>query len=559
MKDLFFILKLFRPYKLWFISGVFLALLTALASISLLTLSGWFITSTAIAGIAAPDGVAITFNFMVPAAQIRALAIIRTVSRYGERLLTHEATFRGIAEMRCWFFKKLIPLAPGRLAMRRSADLLTGITQDIDVLDSFYLRLCIPFLIVLMGGTAVVIFIASYSVPISLFVLLMLTVTALLIPWVFNRLGQKSVKENLQHTATFKIEQIELLQGLADLCIFNAYSRFKTKLILISEQMIETQRKNIHWAAFSSAIIGFLSHITFLISLVLAGSLFQQGEMSGAIVVMLSFCILAVFEWVAPVSLAVQMLAKIKASLKRIRNVTELTPLICEPQTDLKIPPFDDLTINKLSFRYSSQTDWVLKNIDLTIPKGSKIAIVGKSGAGKTTLLQLIMRFFDPQQGEISYSGLNYKKFQSDQLMEQFAVLSQRSQLFSATIKENLLIAKPLASELEIRMAVKMAGLDDWISRLPEGLNTWVGENGAKVSGGEARRIALARVYLKNAPILILDEPTEGLDKETENEVLDTLEKLAEQKTLILVTHRKSGLRLVDSIYRMTEGELVKM
>jgi ATP-binding cassette subfamily C protein CydC len=166
MKDLIFFLQLFKPYKLWLIGGVFLSLLTSLASISLLTLSGWFITSSAIAGLLAPDGVAIAFNFMQPAAEIRALAIVRTVGRYAERVVTHEVTFRILADCRCWFFEKLIPLAPGRLAMQRSADLLAGITQDIDTLDALYLRLCSPLLIALIGGGAVVIFIASYSIQI---------------------------------------------------------------------------------------------------------------------------------------------------------------------------------------------------------------------------------------------------------------------------------------------------------------------------------------------------------------------------------------------------------
>jgi ATP-binding cassette subfamily C protein CydC len=214
------------------------------------------------------------------------------------------------------------------------------------------------------------------------------------------------------------------------------------------------------------------------------------------------------------------------------------------------------LKINKLGFRYSEQSDWVLKQIDLHISQGSKIAIVGNSGAGKTTLLQLLMRFYDPQQGSIEYAGIDYKQLSSDQLMTQFAVLSQRSQLFSATVKENLLIANPAASEPEIYQAINMAGLNQFIKRLPEGINTWVGENGAKVSAGEGRRIALARVYLKDAPVLLLDEPTEGLDRKTEDEVLNALEQIAKDKTLILVTHREAGLRLVDKIYRFNDGNL---
>ena len=556
MKDLLFFLPLFKPYKRWLIGGIFLALITSLASISLLTLAGWFITSSAIAGILAPDGVAIAFNFMQPAAEIRALAIIRTFGRYAERVVTHEATFKVMADCRCWFFKKLIPLVPGGLAMRRSADLLNGITQDIDALDALYLRLCSPLLIALMGGGAVVIFIACYSVQISFLVFVMLLITAVLIPWIFNRLGRKGAAKVVEQTAQFKVGQVEILQGIADLCAFNAYTRYKNQTITVSDQMLDTQTENNRLSALSSALTLFLSQITVLISIVMGSILFQQGEISGAVLAMLSFCVLAVFELVTPLAPAIQLLAKTQTAAKRIRRIVDLKPVIIEPQQPHSIPDRFDLKINKLGFRYSEQSDWVLKQIDLNIPQGSKIAIVGNSGAGKTTLLQLLMRFYDPQQGSIEYAGIDYKCLSSDQLMTQFAVLSQRSQLFSATVKENLLIANPAASEPEINQAINMAGLNQFIKRLPEGINTWVGENGAKVSAGEGRRIALARVYLKDAPVLLLDEPTEGLDRESEDEVLNALEQIAKDKTLILVTHREAGLRLVDKIYRFNDGNL---
>jgi len=556
MKDLLLFLPLFKPYKLWLVGGVFLALLTSLASISLLTLAGWFITSSAIAGILAPDGVAIAFNFMQPAAEIRALAIIRTFGRYAERVVTHEATFRVMADCRCWFFEKLIPLVPGRLAMRRSADLLNGITQDIDALDALYLRLCSPLLIAVMGGGAIVIFIANYSLQISFLVFVMLIITGVLIPWIFNHLGRKGAAKIVEQTARFKVGQIEILQGIADLCTFSAYTRYKNQTINVSEHMLETQAENNRLSALSSALTLFLSQITVLISIVMGSILFQQGNISGAVLAMLSFCVLAVFELVTPLAPAIQMLGKTQTAARRIRRVVDLKPIIMEPQQPYSIPDKFDLNINNLGFRYSVQSGWVLKQIDLDIPQGSKIAITGKSGSGKTTLMQLLMRFYDPQQGCIHYAGIDYKQFTSDQLMTQFAVLSQNSQLFSATVKQNLLIAKPTASGAEINQAINMAGLNKFIKRLPEGINTWVGENGAKVSAGEGRRIALARVYLKDAPVLLLDEPTEGLDKETENEVLNTLEHLAKDKTLIIVTHRQAGLRLVDKTYEIIGGKL---
>ncbi len=557
MRDLLFFLKLFTPYKTWLVLGVFLALLTSFASISLLTLSGWFITSSAIAGLVAPDGVAVAFNFMQPAAEIRALAIIRTIGRYAERVVTHEATFRVLAEIRCWFFAKLIPISPGRLAMQRSAELLNGITREIDILDALYLRLCSPVFVGLVGGGAVVFFLACYSIQISIFVFIMLLITGILVPLIFNRLGQGCAKKIVKQSANFKIGQVEILQGVAELNSFNAYTRYKKKLTAVSEQILKTQVEQNRLEAHASTIILILSQFTLLVCLVLGSDLYQQGELTGAEFAMLSFCVLVVFELVTPLTLAMQLLPKMQIAANRILRVSKLKPTITESNKQGSVPKKGDIKISKLSFRYAEDSDWVLNDINLTIPYGSKIAIIGNSGAGKTTLLQMIMRFYDPQIGCISYAGIDYKRLLSDKLMARFSVLSQRTQLFTGTIKENLLIAKPGASGFEISQAINLAGLESYIRRLPRGLNTWVGEHGVQVSGGEGRRIALARVYLKNSPVLLLDEPTEGLDKETENDVLNALEKIVQNKTLIMVTHRKTGLRLVDNIYRIENGKIV--
>jgi ATP-binding cassette subfamily C protein CydC len=230
-----------------------------------------------------------------------------------------------------------------------------------------------------------------------------------------------------------------------------------------------------------------------------------------------------------------------------------------QSSTVLALPGRYDLQLNDVSFRYPEQQNWVLKNISLTIPQGSKIAIVGANGSGKTTLLQILMRYYDPEQGSVLLAGQDFKQLDVDELMTCFGVLSQRSQLFAASIKENLLIAKPNASATELADAIQAAGLEKFISYLPEGLDTWVGESGVKVSGGEARRIALARLYLKNAPVLILDEPTEGLDSDTERDVFKALATFARDKTVVMVTHREAGLGLVDIVYGMEQGVLCKL
>ncbi len=552
MKDLWFFLKLFKPHYVWLSAGILLSLLTAVASISLLTLSGWFISSSAIAG------TAISFNFMLPAAQIRALAITRTVGRYGERLLSHEATFRVLASLRSWFFLQLIPLVPGRLAALRSGDLLSNITSDIDALDALYLRLLAPAIVAAFGVTTVVGFLYLYSPLISLTTGTLLLIATIATPLLFNRLGQTGAAAIVALAASFRVRQIDLLQGLADLLANQAYNRFSRVLAQLSDVMITTQRHNNRLTAISSALTLLVSQITLLTALVLAAISFQDELISGSELALIIFCVIAAFELVTPLPQAMQMLAKTQKAASRIRQVAELTPSVIQPKQALAIPDDYDIQLDNVSFRYSNNHDWVLKNIKLSIPQGTKLAIIGASGSGKTTLLQLLMRYYDPEQGEIFLAGQNLKHYNGDDLLLNVGMLSQRSQLFAATIKENLLIAKPKATTKELNAAIKAAGLDKLISYLPDGIDTWVGESGLKVSGGEARRIALARLYLKDAPLLILDEPTEGLDSETELEIFVALAKFAINKTLIMVTHRESGLSLVDVIYRMERGVLTK-
>ncbi len=556
MKDCWFFLKLFKPHRVWLVFGILLSFLTTLTAITLLTLSGWFISSSAIAGLLVIDGNALTFNFMLPAAQIRALAITRTLGRYGERIATHEATFRVLASMRSWFFQQLIPLVPGRLSLMRSGDLLSRITADIDALDALYLRLLVPAIVALLGIIAVTVFLSFYAPVISLTTGLILIVASVWVPWLFNRLGQEGAEQLIVLATNFRISNLDMLQGLSELITNQAYGRFSTYLSQFSDVMINTQRLNNRLSAISSTITFLLAQVSVLITLILSTFLYTEQVLSGAEVALVIFCVMAAFELVTPLPLAMQMLGKTQKAAQRIRQVADMPPTTLNPLEPFSLPNQYDIALENVSFRYSEQQDWVLKNINLSIPHGSKIAIVGISGSGKSTLLQLLMRYYDPEMGQVLLNGQSLKHWHTDQLMSCFGVLSQRSQLFAASIRENLLIAKPNASENELSAAIKAAGLEKFLSYLPDGIETWVGESGVKVSGGEARRIALARLYLKNAPLLIMDEPTEGLDSDTERDVFNALSVFAHNKTVIMVTHREAGLGLVDVVYRMESSVL---
>ncbi len=546
MQDLFFFIRLFKPYQNWLISGILLAMLTASAGIILLTVSGWFISSAAL----------VSFNYLLPAAQIRGLALTRTLGRYAERLISHEATFRVLARIRIWFFAQMIPLASGRLALLRSGDVLARMTSDIDALDGVYLRLLSPMSVAVVGLSAILSYVYQFSPWISVNCALLLFVASIIIPLLFNQLGADGAKAVTSLTANFKTQQIEILQGLRDLLIFAAYARFQQKLTTVSHRLIDTQRANNRLTAWSSALTLLISQLSLLLTLLLAAIALQDGLLKPTDCAVLVFCMLAGFELVTPLAPAMQMLGKLQQAAQHIRTTASLSPTIIEPTHAALIPQQYDLQLENISFHYPDQEKNVIHNLSLTIPHGSKIGIIGDSGAGKTSLLQLLLRFFDPQQGRILLGGEAYKNLRSDDVLTCFALLSQRSQLFATTIRGNLLLGNANATEAQLNAAITAAGLSALIDRLPDGLDTWVGEQGLKVSGGEARRIALARVYLKNAPILLLDEPTEGLDSKTEAEVLEALAVIAEHKTLIMVTHRSAGLKLVDHVYHFAQGRL---
>ena len=557
MKDLFYLLPLFKPWWGRLLGGGVLAVLTALAAIALLGLSGWFICAAAVAGAMAPDGVAVTFNFMQPAAEIRALAIIRTLGRYGERWLTHDATFKVLAEIRYWFFSRLIRLTPGQLSGKHSGDVLSRITVDIDALDAIYLRIILPLAIVVIASALVLTRVYVYSAQLALILALALVVAVGVLPWLFSYLSEKSAQQDVEQNNRLKIALLDYLHGLDDILAYQAGERLKQSILATTKDLLTWQRRNQQFNALSSALLFLVAHLT-LFAFLYLGARFVPQTLTGVQLALLIFVVLALFEWILPFNSAMQMLGKTRRSAQRIRHLAEMAPAISTPNP-APLPDDNSIQLQHIYFRYTDSGPWVLNKLDLFIPSAQKIAIIGQSGAGKTTLLHLLLRYFDPQHGTVSLGGVNYRQIEFDALMTRCAVLSQHSRLLSGSVRDNLRLAKPDARDAELTAALAAAGLGAWLPRLPDGLDSWLGEQGANVSGGEARRIALARVYLKNAAIVLLDEPCEGLDMETERDVLQRLETMMRRKTVIMVTHRTAGLDWMDVVYELKHGVLQKV
>lgn len=545
--------KLFRRHLWTLLLGGALGLLTLFSSIGLLTLSGWFITASGLAGL----GLIATFEIFRPGAGVRFFALTRTVGRYFERVVTHDATFRILAELRVWLFERMIPLAPGKVAQMRSGDVLNRVTADIDALDNLYLRVLAPSAIAVLLGAGFVAFLAIWSVPIALTVAAALVLAGVAVPLVTGRLGAATGKTIVERTEGLRVGSIDALQGLAEIAVFRAGDRAAARLRSDSDGLIAAQRRMARVSGLGSGLSLLIAQAAALATLIIGLHQLAAGQVSGAILAMMVLGVMAAFEVTAPLPLAFQYLGRTKAAARRLLDVARAEPTVVDPDRPRSLPAHSAVSLDGVTYRYRPDRAAALDDLSLTVREGEHVAVIGASGSGKSTLAMLILRLADPQQGRIRIGGMDIRDVSQAELHRRIGYLSQRSELFDATIADNLRIADPDADEPRLRAALAQAQLGEFVDALPDGLQTWVGEGGTRLSGGQARRLALARVILKDAPILLLDEPTEGLDAETETMVLQALRRFAEDRTVILITHREAGLAAMDRVVRLDAGRLV--
>lgn len=552
MRALLPYLTLYKRHKWMLTLGIALAILTLLASIGLLTLSGWFLSASAIAGFA---GI-YSFNYMLPAAGVRGAAITRTAGRYFERLVSHDATFRVLQHLRIYTFSKLLPLSPAGLARYQQGELLNRIVADVDTLDHLYLRVISPLV-----GAFVVIMIVTLGLSV-LDVTLAITLggimllTLFIMPPVFYRAG-KNTGQNLTHLrGQYRQQLTSWLQGLAELTIFGASKRYRAQMEATELQWHEAQRRQSELTALSQALMLLIGALAVMLMLWMASGGVGGNTQPGALIALFVFCALAAFEALAPVTGAFQHLGQVIASALRITELTEQKPEVTFPQAETPAPEKVTLTLRDVSFRYPDQPINALNALSLQANPGEHVAILGRTGCGKSTLLQLLTRAWDPQQGEILLNALPLSSLSESALRRTISVVPQRVHLFSATLRDNLLLAAPNASDEALSDMLRRVGLENLLE--DSGLNSWLGEGGRLLSGGELRRLAIARALLHDAPLMLLDEPTEGLDATTESEMLELLADVMREKTVLMVTHRLRGLARFDQIIVMDNGRIIE-
>ncbi len=553
MQELKPFLALYRRHSMQLGLGVILAIMTLLASIGLLTLSGWFLAASAVAGLAGLT----TFNYILPAAGVRGAAILRTASRYFERLVSHDATFRVLLHLRVFTFRRILPLTPGGLVRFRQAELLNRLVADVDTLDHLYLRVISP----LVSALAVILVMAYglslLDLALALTLAAIMLVLLLLLPPLFYRAGWPIGTDLTALRADYRVQLTTWLQGQAELTIFGALAAFRQQLETLEQRWLMRQRQQAALSALSQALFIAAGGLTATLLMWLAAGGVGGASQPGPLIALFVFASLAAFEALGPVAGAFQHIGQVAASAARVRQLLQLHPAVTFAEHGPASPQQLQLTLDKVSFHYPDQPQATLHEVSMTLAAGEHVALLGRTGCGKSTLLQLLTRAWDCSDGDIRLNDLPLKAWPEASLRQSMCVVPQRVHIFSSTLRDNLRLAAPDAHDEQLIHVLNQVGLEKLLND-EQGLNAWLGEGGRQLSGGEQRRIGIARALLHPAPLVLLDEPTEGLDADTEQRILTLLRDQCKDKTLLMITHRLSGLETMDRVFVLDDGQLAE-
>jgi thiol reductant ABC exporter CydC subunit len=537
----------------WMALAVLLGFLTIGSSVGLLALSAWIIAQAALR-----PSIAVLQAAIVG---VRFFGITRGLCRYLERLVSHQVAFGVLAQIRVWFYAAIEPLAPARLAAYHSGDLLSRIVSDIAVLENFYLRAVAPPLVALLVAGLLGAILGSYDPCLAPPALALFALAGVGAPLLAQILSHRPGRRLAQDTARLTAAVVEGMQGAADLLAFGAEQAHVARVRSLSRALGQTQATMAAISALSSALCSLLTWLAVVAIVIVAAPLVEAGGLAGVDLPVLCLATLAAFEAVLPLPLAAQYLEASLAAARRLVEIAgESQPRpsgVAEPaHADRSRPPAID--IRDLTMRYAPGEPAALQGVTLAVPAGGRVAIVGSSGAGKSTLAAVLLRFWDYEAGQVCLDGRDVRQMDPETTRRQIGMVAQQPYLFNATVRDNLLLARPDATREELERAARAAHLHDTIMALPHGYDTWIGEQGLKLSGGERQRLAIARALLKDAPILILDEPAANLDPETERMVWDALQPLMAGRTTIVITHRPTGLQGMDCVYVLDQGRVVE-
>jgi ATP-binding cassette subfamily C protein CydCD len=506
----------------------------------------------------------------VPIVAVRFFGISRGLFRYLERYTSHQTTFKILARLRVWFYAAIEPLAPAGLSRLRSGDLLSRVVGDIASLENFYVRALAPPLVALGVASTSFLFMSSYSPSLGISLLGFLLLAGIGVPLLARWWGSEAGRRQVAIRGALSASLADGIQGSADLLVYAGEGEYLRQIDARAGELASVQGKMAKVTALQSALVGMLAGAAMWGTLLLATPLVQRGQIDGVYLGVLALTALTCFEAVLPLPQAAQHLGANLAAARRLFEIADAEPAVKAPPAVIPLTSACELKVDELSFSYpenqepkvagriqQADSPYVLDGLSFTLEAGKSVAIVGASGSGKTTLVNLLLRFWDYSAGSITIGGAEIRSVDSHALRERLAVVMQNPYIFSATLRENLLIARPDASPADLAAAVRQAQLSELVESLPQGLDTWVGEHGFRLSGGERQRLALARAFLRRSPILILDEPTANLDASAERMILQTIRSDFTGHSTLLITHRLVGLEHMDEILVVQKGRVI--
>lgn len=554
MKHLLMLLPLYARRKSGLLLALFCALATVAAGVGLLGVSGWFLTGAFLAGAGS------VFNLFAPSALVRGLSFLRIVSRYADRVVGHAATLRLLADLRAMVFAALIRLTPRQLARYRSGDLVARMTNDVDALDTVFLFVLAPLATAILAGVVLTAVLGQWVPAAALVFALALLTACVVVPLWLLRAARKPGAAAQESAAGLRAATLDAVDGHADMVALHAQDQTLAHFERLCEASAQARRSQARVAVRGQWFLQVAAGVAVMALLWFGLAAHEAGGIEAPILAGLLLAVIGIFEVAGPIMRGASRMGSAMSAAARIREVTQCEPDMRDPAVPRPLANRGALELEGVSFAYPVRAAGdgavVLRDINLRIEPGERVAILGASGAGKSTLLHLILRLDDPQAGQVRFGGCDARDCAQADWHRRIALLSQDSPVFLGTLRTNLLIGDPDADDAALWRALDAARLGDFVRGLPDGLDTWAGETGSLLSAGQARRLCLARALLAPAAVIVLDEPTAGLDGAAEAAFFADLEHAVRGRTVVLATHAALPAGAVHRCHVLRDGQL---
>ncbi|GHC80445.1 thiol reductant ABC exporter subunit CydC [Streptomyces flavofungini] len=522
-----------------------------LAAAALMATAAWLITRAAEQPPLASVSLAIV--------AVRALALGRGALRYADRLLGHDGVLRAVAGFRTRVYEALVPLAPAGTPAFRSGDLLTRLVDDVDAAQNLLLRVLIPTAAACAVAATATGLATALLPKTSVLLGLLLVVAGVLVPALVLTLSHHAGRAEKQSRAELAVLTVDLTQGAADLAAYGARGRVDERARSVSARIAALERRKALTTALASAVVLLLQGGATVGVTWLAVRAHADGALPATHLTVLAVLALVSFEALTPLPAAARQLAEVQSSARRLADVLDAPPPVADPPAPTPLPATGPLGVDITDLRVRHRPDGppALDGVSLRVPPGRRVVLLGASGSGKSTLIAALMRFVPYEAGSIRVGGRELSDCAGADARAVITGMAQDAHVFHTTIRANLALARPDATEADLLDAARRARLLDWIASLPNGWDTLVGGDGATMSGGQRTRLLLARALLADPPVLVLDEPTEGLDPHTAAAVLTDILDATRGRTTLLVTHAHSGLTAADETVTLDRGRVV--